>query len=45
MDLPYSEKVKMLKTDILNGPFHIFGVHDKCDKYVKIIITYRLYAV
>ncbi|KAL4083865.1 hypothetical protein QTP88_029181 [Uroleucon formosanum] len=33
MDLPQNEKVKLLKIDILNGPFHVFGFHDKCDSY------------
>jgi len=32
MDLPHTEKVKLLKIDILNGPFHVFGFHNKCDK-------------
>ena len=31
MDIPHDEKVKLLKADILNGPFHVFGSHDKCD--------------
>ncbi|KAL4103755.1 hypothetical protein QTP88_019096 [Uroleucon formosanum] len=33
MDLPQNEKVKLLKIYILNGPFHVFGFHDKCDSY------------
>lgn len=38
MDLPKVEKIKLLKADILNGPFHIFGFHEKCDKYEKYIL-------
>lgn len=36
MDLPPSDKVKLLKNDILNGPFHVFGLHDKCDRLENI---------
>lgn len=32
LDIPHNEKVKQLKIDILNGPFHVFGYHEKCDK-------------
>lgn len=32
MNLSHNEKVKLLKNDILNGPLHVFGCHDKCDK-------------
>jgi len=33
MNIPHDEKVKQLKADKLNGPFHVFGSHDKCDGY------------
>lgn len=35
MDIPHDEKVKRLKVDILNGPFHVFGSHDKCDRFIN----------
>ncbi|KAF2890231.1 hypothetical protein ILUMI_15942, partial [Ignelater luminosus] len=28
-----SEKVALLKADILNGPSHIFGEHKNCSSY------------
>lgn len=31
MKIPHNEKTKLLKTDITNGPYHVFGSHDKCD--------------
>lgn len=43
MDLPQNEKVKLLKIDILNGPFHVFGFHDKCDRYKKIYLKNKYY--
>lgn len=32
-DIAFEEKVKMIKQDILNGPYHIFGDHSKCASY------------
>jgi len=32
MNISLNEKVKLLKNDILNGPFHVFGCHDRCDR-------------
>lgn len=31
MQILHNEKAKLLKTDITNGPYHVFGSHDKCD--------------
>jgi len=43
-DIPHDEKVKRLKVDILNGPYHVFGYHDKCDRYMDMdIFCYKLH--
>jgi len=43
-DISHDEKVKRLKVDILNGPFHVFGSHDKCDRYMAMdIFCYKLH--
>lgn len=40
--LQRNERVKSLKNDILNGPFHVFGDHGKCARYNKLInYTYK----
>ncbi|XP_022836891.1 uncharacterized protein LOC111364270, partial [Spodoptera litura] len=31
--IPFSEKMKNIKDDINNGPYHIFGDHSKCASY------------
>jgi len=31
MTISHSDKVNLLKNDITNGPYHVFGSHDKCD--------------
>ncbi|XP_060858281.1 uncharacterized protein LOC132935681 [Metopolophium dirhodum] len=33
MKINATEKVKLLKSDILNGPYHVFGYHTHCDQY------------
>lgn len=30
MNLSHNEKVALLKHDILNSPYHVFGYHDDC---------------
>lgn len=30
MNIGYNEKVALLKQDILNSPFHVFGHHNDC---------------
>jgi len=35
-NLTINQKSKFLKRDIDNGPYHVFGCHDKCDPLVKI---------
>lgn len=32
-NIPYHEKINNLRTDIHNGPFHVFGDHSKCKSY------------
>lgn len=29
----HNEKVNLLKKDIMNGPYHVFGLHTNCNKY------------
>lgn len=29
----HNEKVNLLKQDIMNGPYHVFGSHNNCDEY------------
>jgi len=36
MKINASEKVKLLKSDILNGPYHVFGYHTHCAEYLSI---------
>lgn len=31
--ISYEEKLARLKTDVINGPNHVFGDHDNCSKY------------
>lgn len=33
MDCPINHKVALLKEDIDNGPYHVFGFHNNCSKY------------
>ncbi|XP_025425936.1 uncharacterized protein LOC112694617 [Sipha flava] len=33
MNLSHNEKVVLLKHDILNSPYHVFGYHDDCASY------------
>ena len=33
MTLHHNEKVELLKQDILNSPYHVFGDHSNCAKY------------
>lgn len=30
MNLTHTEKVALLKQDILNSPYHVFGYHNGC---------------
>lgn len=32
-DIPFEEKVKIIKSDIQNGPYHVFGDHSHCTSY------------
>lgn len=32
-NIPYEEKLKLLKSDFLNGPYHVFGEHTNCNRY------------
>lgn len=34
-NLTIVQKSKFLKRDIDNGPYHVFGYHDKCNPSVK----------
>lgn len=34
-NLTTNQKSKLKKNDIDNGPYHVFGSHDKCDPLVK----------
>lgn len=34
-NLTIHQKSTFLKRDIENGPYHVFGSHDKCDPSVK----------
>jgi len=29
----HNEKVNLLKKDIMNGPYHVFGLHTNCSEY------------
>lgn len=31
-DVPLNYKITLLRADIENGPYHVFGSHDKCAK-------------
>ncbi|KAE9522866.1 hypothetical protein AGLY_016735 [Aphis glycines] len=48
MHLPQNKKVKLLKIDILNWPFHVFGFHNKCNKFylfmtlIPLLVTLKL---
>lgn len=33
LDVPLNYKIALLKEDIENGPYHVFGLHDKCARY------------
>lgn len=33
MNTTTAEKIKLLKSDIMNGPYHIFGDHNNCAQY------------
>jgi len=33
LDVPLNYKIILLKEDIENGPYHVFGSHDKCARY------------
>lgn len=33
LDVPLNYKITLLKEDIENGPYHVFGSHDKCARY------------
>lgn len=35
IDCPINYKVAFLKKDIDNGPYHVFGCHDKCVRLLK----------
>lgn len=35
-NLTINQKSKCLKRDIDNGPYHVFGCHEKCDPLVNI---------
>lgn len=30
LDVPLNYKITLLREDIENGPYHVFGSHDKC---------------
>lgn len=32
LDVPLNYKITLLRDDIENGPYHVFGSHDKCAK-------------
>lgn len=32
--LQRDERIKSLKDDLFNGPFHVFGDHGKCARYI-----------
>jgi len=36
MDCPTNYKVALLKEDIDNGPYHVFGCHDKCARSLEV---------
>jgi len=36
IDCPINYKVALLKEDIDNGPYHVFGCHDKCARLLKV---------
>lgn len=36
MNINTAEKVNLLKSDILNGPYHVFGYHAHCAQYFCI---------
>lgn len=36
MTLHHNEKVELLKQDILNSPYHVFGDHSNCAKYKNL---------
>lgn len=44
MDCPTKYKVALLKEDIDNGPYHVFGCHDKCSRSLKVKfkVVYKL---
>lgn len=31
--VPLNYKITLLKEDIENDPYHVFGPHDKCSRY------------
>lgn len=33
MNINTDEKIKLLNTDIINGPYHVFGYHVNCAPY------------
>ncbi|KAL4083485.1 hypothetical protein QTP88_028801 [Uroleucon formosanum] len=41
IDCPINYKVAFLKKDIDNGPYHVFGCHDKCVRYTSIVLSFE----
>lgn len=33
MALMHNEKITLLKEDVLNSPYHVFGSHSECARY------------